>query len=289
MAAAAAVEGPDPVPRGLRELPSQRIIRLPPVAEEVPCVVAEAAAHPAQRTAPYDGHVFRRSQRFYDAIYSFKGYPAEAEMLRAIVRERRPDARTLLDVACGTGKHLELLRGDFDVAGVDLDPEMVALARERLGDEVPLQVGDMAEFDLGRTFDVVMCLFSSIAYTKTEDRLNSAVANLARHAARDGLVLVEPWFYPEDWVPGHVDANFVDRDGLKIARMSLSPPLSDPLTMTFHYLVATTEGVESFTEDHVVGMFTHQQYVGAFQNAGLAVDHDPEGPMGRGLYIGSSA
>ena len=232
--------------------------------------------------------MFRRSQRFYDAIYSFKDYPAEAEMLRAIVRERRPDARTLLDVACGTGKHLELLRGDFDIAGVDLDPEMIALARDRLGDEVPLQVGDMAEFDLGRTFDVVVCLFSSIAYTKTEDRLNAAVANLARHAARDGLVLVEPWFYPEDWTACHVSANFVDEEDLKVARMSLSPPLSDPLTMTFHYLVATTEGVESFTEEHVVGMFTHQQYVGAFDKAGLPVDHDPEGPMGRGLYIGRS-
>jgi SAM-dependent methyltransferase len=232
--------------------------------------------------------VFRRSQRFYDAIYAFKDYPGEAEMLRAIVRERRPDARTLLDVACGTGKHLELLREDFDVSGVDLDPEMIALARERLGDDVPLEVGDMVDFDLRGTFDVVVCLFSSIAYTRTEDRLRSAVANLARHAGPDGLVLMEPWFYPEDWTAGHVSANFVDEEDLKVARMSLSPPLSDPLTMTFHYLVATAEGIESFTEKHVVGMFTHQRYVDAFRAAGLSVEHDPEGPMGRGLYIGRS-
>jgi SAM-dependent methyltransferase len=233
--------------------------------------------------------VFSRSQRLYDSIYSFKDYPAEAETLRSLIRERRPRARSLLDVACGTGKHLELLRGDFDVAGVDLDPDMIALARERLGDEVPLQVGDMAEFDLGRTFDVVVCLFSSIAYTRTEERLRSAVANLARHAGPDGLVLVEPWFYPEDWTAGHVSANFVDEEDLKVARMSLSPPLSDPLTMRFHYLVATTEGIESFTEEHVVGMFTHQQYVDAFRAAGLSVEHDPEGLMGRGLFVGRRA
>jgi hypothetical protein len=131
-----------------------------------------------------------------------------------------------------------------------------------------------------------VCLFSSIAYTRTEHRLNAAVANLTQHAEPEGLVLVEPWFYPEAWTPGHVSANFVDRDDLKVARMSLSPPLTDPLTMTFHYLVATPEDVESFTEEHVVGMFTHRQYVDAFEAAGLAVEHDPEGPMGRGLFIG---
>jgi SAM-dependent methyltransferase len=240
----------------------------------------------AASLAPYDGRMFRKSQRFYDAIYSFKDYPREVRILLAEIEQRRPDARSLLDVACGTGKHLELLRDRFDVAGVDLDPEMIRLARERLGEEVPLHVGDMAEFDLGRTFDVVTCLFSSIAYTRTEDRLRAAVANLARHSAPDGLVIVEPWFTPEAWGPGHVSANFVDQDDLKVARMSISPPLTDPLTMTFHYLVATPDGVERFTEEHVVGMFRHDQYVEAFRAAGLDVDHDPEGLMGRGLFVG---
>jgi SAM-dependent methyltransferase len=230
--------------------------------------------------------VFRKSQRFYDAIYSFKDYPAEVETLRGIIAERQPGAESLLDVACGTGKHLELLREHFAVSGVDLDPEMLRLARERLGGEITLQLGDMADFELGRTFDVVLCLFSSIAYARTEERLSRAVANLARHTSPAGLVILEPWFYPEAWQPGHVAANYVDQGDLKVARMSLSPPQTDPLTMTFHYLVATPEGVEHFTEEHVVGMFTHQQYVAAFEAAGLAAEHDPEGLMGRGLFIG---
>jgi SAM-dependent methyltransferase len=232
------------------------------------------------------GGVFRKSQRFYDAVYSWKDYPREAEILRAEIDRRRPAARTLLDVACGTGRHLELLRDRFEVEGVDLDPEMVRLARERLGADVPLHVGDMVDFDLSRSFDVVTCLFSSIAYTVDEDRLRNAVANMARHASPGGLVMVEPWFYPDAWGAGHVSANLVDEEDLKVARMSVSPPLSDPLTMTFHYLVATPEGVESFTEDHEVGMFRHEQYVDAFRAAGLDVDHDPEGLEGRGLFVG---
>jgi SAM-dependent methyltransferase len=233
--------------------------------------------------------VFSRSQRFYDALYAWKDYPGEVERLLTVLRERRPDARTVLDVACGTGRHLELLRDHYDVEGVDVDPEMIRLARERLGDGIPLHVGDMATFDLGRTFDVVTCLFSSIAYTRTDAGLREAMANLARHTAPGGVVVVEPWFYPEEWAPGHVSANFVDEPDLKIARMSVSSELVDPLTMTFHYLVATPDGVERFTEDHVVGMFTHERYVDAFRRAGFDVTHDPEGLMGRGLYVGTRA
>ncbi len=230
--------------------------------------------------------MFTKTARYYDAIYAWKDYEGEASRLHDAIQRRRPGARTLLDVACGTGKHLELLRAHYEVEGIDLDPTMIRIARERLGETAPLHVGDMSEFDLGRTFDVVTCLFSSVAYTVTVERLDRSVANLARHAAPDGLVIVEPWFTPDAWTPRHVHAIFVDEPDLKVARISVSPELSDPLTMTFDYLVATPDGVEHLTEDHVVGMFTHEQYVDAFRRAGLAVERDPEGLMGRGLYIG---
>ena len=230
--------------------------------------------------------MFRRSQRFYDAIYSWKDYPAEAERIDAAIRSRRPGAETLLDVACGTGKHLELLGDRYRAEGVDLDPEMLEIAGARLGPGVPLHVRDMRDFDLGREFDVVTCLFSSIGYARTEDDLRRAVGTLVRHAGPGGVVLVEPWFTPDQWEPRHLSAIFVDEPDLKIARLALSGAVTTPMTMTFHYLVGTGDGIEHFTEDHEVGMFTHQQYVDAFRAAGIEPEHDPAGPMGRGLYVG---
>jgi dTDP-3-amino-3,4,6-trideoxy-alpha-D-glucopyranose N,N-dimethyltransferase len=46
--------------------------------------------------------VYRQAARLYDAIYSFKDYPAESARLHELIQERRPGARTLLNVACGT-------------------------------------------------------------------------------------------------------------------------------------------------------------------------------------------
>jgi SAM-dependent methyltransferase len=163
---------------------------------------------------------------------------------------------------------------------------MLAIARRRLGPDVPLHAGDMLGFDLGRQFDVVTCLFSSIAYARTAERLGAAIGTMARHLAPGGIVIVEPFFGPDEWEPGHLDWRIVDELDLKVARMSLSGPAVSPMTMSFHYLVGTPEGIDHFTEDHEVGLFTDPDYRAAFRAADIEAERDPEGLMGRGLYIG---
>jgi SAM-dependent methyltransferase len=231
--------------------------------------------------------VFSRSARIYDAIYaSIRDYPCEAAELDRLIQERRPGAQTLLDVACGTGVHLEHLSG-YEVEGLDLDPEMLAVARERLPD-VTFHEGDMTSFDLGKRFDAVVCMFSSIGYARAEEGLRSAIASMARHLEPRGVLVVEPWLTPEVWGGRHVAAVFVDEPELKIARINTAERKGSLSAFEFEYLVGTPDGVEHFTERHELGLFTLEQYLGAFRAAGLDADHDPEGPMGRGLYVANA-
>jgi predicted TPR repeat methyltransferase len=97
--------------------------------------------------------MFKHSARLYDRIYDFKDYRAEAEALAELIRrDLRSGGRRLLDVACGTGLHLQLLRAEFEVEGLDLDGDLLEIAHERLPG-IPLHQGDMIDFDLGREFD----------------------------------------------------------------------------------------------------------------------------------------
>jgi len=233
--------------------------------------------------------MFTKSQQFYNAIYSWKDYAEEALRLkRFIAQHKRSAGNALLDVACGTGGHVPYLRDDFAYEGLDLDPGMLGLARTRFP-EIPFHQGDMVDFALGRQFDVVTCLFSSIAYTKTEQRLHQTIATMAAHVCAGGVLLIGPFFPPEAWTPGQPHAIFVDQPELKLVRMNVSgvDASGTVAILDFHYLVGTPEGVEHFTEHHELGLFTDEQYRAAFTRAGLAVFHDAEGLMGRGLYIGT--
>ena len=232
--------------------------------------------------------MFSNSAHFYDAVYSFKDYGSESQRLQALIEERSPGAATLLDVACGTGKHLEQLRAWYEVSGLDLDPQLLEIAQERLG-VVELHERDMTSFSLGRTFDVVTCLFSSIGYVGTVDRLDGAIAAMAAHLNPVGVLIVEPWLTPEVWVADQPHLLSVDEPDLKIARMTISGREGRLAIMNFEYLIGTPAGIEAFSERHEAALFTDEEYRQAFSAVGLSVEHDPEGLIGRGLYIAQRA
>ena len=233
--------------------------------------------------------MFTKSSRFYDAQYHWKHYDTEAARLAAIIREYVPKAKTLLNVACGTGLHDEhLLKAGFTVTGLDLDPGMLTIARERCPNIV-FHEGDMAAFGLGTQFDAVVCLFSSIGYCGSVGGLLKTMTCLATHTTPGGVVVVEPWLTPETYRLGTTHALFVDLPDIKLARMNVSLAEDRLSIMDLHFLVAEGGDISSFTERHELYMFTDDEYRSAFASAGLKVSVDAEGLMGRGLYVGVKA
>ena len=229
--------------------------------------------------------MYARSARYYDAIYSFKDYGAEAAAVSARIRAHRPDAATLLDVACGTGAHLVHFAREYRVEGIDLSEEQLAVARTRLPG-VELHLGDMTTFDLGKTFDAVTCMFSSIGYVGTLEGLDAAVGHMAAHLAPRGVLVVEPWLQPDAFEDGHLSTLFVEEPDIAVARMSISHKERRRSWFDMEHLVGSADGVDHFVEHHELGLFTVEEQIAAFERAGLRVEHDPEGPMGRGLYVG---
>src|SRR5215211_6847850 len=168
--------------------------------------------------------MFSKSAQYYDEIYASidKNYAAEAEKAHRIIQEYKQTSGTsLLDVACGTGFHASLLSKHYQVEGLDLDRKMLAVAKKK-HPKIRFHHGDMTDFDLKRQFDAIVCLFSSIGYVKTKSRLQKAIQNLGRHLLPGGVLLVEPWFTPEQWYPGRASMTQVDKPDLKIVRMSYS-------------------------------------------------------------------
>ncbi len=222
--------------------------------------------------------MFLGTERVYDIVYSWNDYEREAAILHRLVGR---DGGGLLDVACGTGRHLEELARWYRGEGIDLDPEMVAIARRR-GSMV--HESEMTGFGLGRRFEIVTCLFSSIAYA--ED-LDAAVANLARHVLPGGALVVEPWLYPDAVLPGHISLHTGERNGVHVARMG-TVRVEDRLShIDFDYLIGESGRIQHRTESHAMRLWTHAEYLAAFERAQVSAGYEADGLMGRGLYLGT--
>jgi SAM-dependent methyltransferase len=235
--------------------------------------------------------MFSSTAELYDTVYgSFKDYPAEAERIAALLRELHPGAHMVLDVACGTAEHARLLAGvhGYRVDGIDLDPSFVRIAREKLGDAAVTEA-DMTAFDLGRRYDVVLCLFSSIGYVRTREALLRALGCFRRHLADGGVALVEPWLTPEAVVPGLIHLTSVESPELTVSRMSVVEVDGRDSRLRFEYLIGRDGAIERAAEVHALGLFTVEEMRGAFRDAGFEVSFDPVGLIGRGLYVARAA
>jgi SAM-dependent methyltransferase len=232
--------------------------------------------------------MFRETAEYYDLIYSFKDYAAKARRIAGVLRSEHPRASTILDVACGTAEHGRHLTASYRVDGIDLEPRFVEIARAK----VPsgrFDVADMTDFDLGRTYDVVQCLFSSIGYLRTTTAVEAALRCFRAHLAPGGIVLVEPWITPERFEEGHMGMTTVDRPDLKLCRMNVSTREGRISRLRFHYLMADGGEIDHRTETHDLALFTVEEMRGCFERAGLSPRLDPEGLSGRGLWIARAA
>lgn len=232
--------------------------------------------------------MFSETARYYDLIYDqFRDYKGDAAQVAELLRRLASGAELILDVGCGTGRHAEALTRihGFQVDGLDIQPDFVEIAQERCpGGQ--FHVGDMADFDLRRRYDVVLCLFSSIGYVKTKESLAATARCFRRHLSPGGIALVEAWMTPDAFTPGRVFLLTAETEDMKVSRMNSSEVVGSISILDFHYLVGTPEGVRHLQEIHELGLFTEEEMREGFRGAGLEImEYDPEGMTGRGLYV----
>lgn len=102
-----------------------------------------------------------------------------------------PAARTWLDLCCGGGSLLRhVCDAGFEAVGVDCSSHQLQFARKN-APSAKLVCGDVRDFDLGRQFDVVTCMFDSLNYLTSRRDLVRAIKNARRHVAPGGVLIFD--------------------------------------------------------------------------------------------------
>ncbi|MCH1583490.1 MAG: class I SAM-dependent methyltransferase [Flavobacteriales bacterium] len=130
----------------------------------------------------------------YHQLYGHRS-KAEAKLFIEAMHQRWDWARlSLLDLACGKGRHAKAAADlGHEVLGVDLSPNSIAAAKEEYAGTANLDFaeGDMRTFELDRTFDGVLNLFTSFGYFSTEEEHLAVLKAIHRHIKPGGFLVLD--------------------------------------------------------------------------------------------------
>jgi ubiquinone/menaquinone biosynthesis C-methylase UbiE len=226
--------------------------------------------------------------KYYDLLYKWKNYEKEARILFAIIQKyKKSQGISLLDVGCGTGRHIQYLQERYDCVGIDSSEQMLEQARHKVGG-VEFVKADMRDFDLSRRFDVLLCLFGSIGYLLTYRDLKKTLNNFSRHLHAGGVAIIEPWLTKSTWKAGTVHLTTYTSDELKIARVGFSGIRGDISFLDEVIVVGEKgKGVSSYRDRQYLALFEQKEFLRLMREAGFKARHLMKSLTDkRGLYVG---
>ena len=142
--------------------------------------------------------VFSEYAHLYDLFYAKKNYAAEAEFVLELSSRFGVTPKTLLDMGCGTGRHLaEFVKRQIKCDGFDRSPKMILQAKQELaGNSVTLTEADITNFENGKEYDLIVAMFSVFGYLSNNDQLLSGLRTVHKHLLPEGLFIFDGWFGP---------------------------------------------------------------------------------------------
>lgn len=161
--------------------------------------------------------VFDDYAEYYDLLYKNKDYRAETNYITRLIKKYLSNARTILDLGCGTGRYDFLLaKKGYHILGVDRSGKMLDKARETLSSlrQTPKHIefhrSDIRTLRLNRRFDVVLSLFHVFSYQTSNDDLKAAFDTVKKHLRKGGVFIFDCWYGP---------AVLTDRPVVRLKRM----------------------------------------------------------------------
>jgi ubiquinone/menaquinone biosynthesis C-methylase UbiE len=202
-----------------------------------------------------NGQLYEKYAEYYDKIYAYVDYKGESEFINwAVNKHKTSSGIELLDVACGTGSHALILKKSFNITGVDINENMLKIARKKVSG-VDFIHGDMKKLEIGSKFDVIICIFSAIHYNSNYSELEYTLTNFYNHMKNGGILIFDLSFNTDNWIEGIVSVDTVVEEELKIARICQSRLENGIFKANFVFLVKDDDEFDFDIDEHHLGVF----------------------------------
>jgi len=166
--------------------------------------------------------LYNQLSKYIDASYRrTKNYQQEVDFILRRV-ENTPEKKILIDVACGSGGHAELLsKAGFEVYAVDLNDGMLRLVKKNLP-KARVFKQDLRQLDLPVQADVLICMYNSINYNYSYTELTQTLQRFYDHLKPGGVVIFDTAFMNHTWKPGPFSVETITAQEFEVARINKS-------------------------------------------------------------------
>ncbi|MEW6698317.1 MAG: class I SAM-dependent methyltransferase [Bacillota bacterium] len=136
--------------------------------------------------------MYKEMSRYYDDI--FPAGEGQLKFFKQVFGDL--GVSRVLDLACGSGNYsLEFARWGLNVIGIDYEPEMIKMAREKARKEglaVDFRVGDMRDLaDIEGKFDAVICIGNSLVHLLTDKDIVTALSQMKERLYHGGTLILQ--------------------------------------------------------------------------------------------------
>ncbi len=130
---------------------------------------------------------------YYHQLYAYRDQKEAADFIDKLILHLQPACgATMLDVACGKGRHsMQLASKDFDVTGIDLSHESIKEALKHESAHLHFYEHDMRFPFRINYFDNAFNFFTSFGYFKTQREHDNAIRTISQALKPGGCFVMD--------------------------------------------------------------------------------------------------
>lgn len=208
--------------------------------------------------------IFQEYSNYYNLLYSDKNYLNESDYILNTAKKYAVKdlvETKILDVGCGTGRHVAFLSNNFKNAiGIDPSKSMIKIAKfENNNSNLIFKIASGQNFKFKEKFDTIISLFHVFSYQTQDIELKKYLTNIYNHLQPKGVFIFDFWY--EEAVLNlkpELRVKKIENEKIKITRISTPVhfPESKIINVNFDIFIQSKNKIKYLFESHKMKYFS---------------------------------